>query len=533
MSAHETILRPKRLEGVRLRDEFICPITYELLREPVVAQDGYTYERAAIEKWFLSRETSPLTSVLVTKMLTPNLTLKKLIQDLINEGATGLYTKDSVKSGRMVDIYAERFLNFKCVGPPEARDWYRQSFQATPRGCVGGRRPNYVDNSIDSKDIILFRDTTVSRRHFEIVLSSPGQYSIRDLGSAGGTFVRILFGKRKELLQGMIIMLGKHQFIVSSLDENSEGEPPATTIVSLLKHAEVLADEISGFPTAVHEVESRLKSITTTLKKVEMMSRAAAGSSGPTEAPAEAKSLSAEFSNSNSNSNNNNSSKAESKGNDASGLTQNKGCDDSVTSEDKEDDDSSLATCMTPTASSPRIPNARGGASAGEAMGSNGDGTATVALGYAHRRCVLTCCAPEGSPLVGRNFPVGSEGGTLGREPDCDVPLCRILIDSNGDTMAQKLDAAISAEHARIEMDPLTGRFFISDGAPSKPSTNGTWFRLSGPAQESAPYKLSDSDELLFGTLRFQIRESMTISESVVEGSPAKHPQPACDAKGI
>ena len=172
-------------------------------------------------------------------------------------------------------------------------------------------------------------------------------------------------------------------------------------------------------------------------------------------------------------------------------------------------------------------------------MGSNGDGTTTVASGYAHRRCVLTCCAPEGSPLVGRNFPVGSEGGTLGREPDCDVPLCRILIDSNGDTVAQKLDAAISAEHARIEMDPLTGKFFISDGAPSKPSTNGTWFRLSGPAQESAPFKLTDGDELLFGTLRFQIRESMTISESVVEGSPTSHPPPTVlavgdeDAKGI
>ena len=105
--------------------------------------------------------------------------------------------------------------------------------------------------------------------------------------------------------------------------------------------------------------------------------------------------------------------------------------------------------------------------------------------------------------------------------------------------MAQKLDAAISAEHARIEMDPLTGKFFISDGAPSKPSTNGTWFRLSGPAQESAPFKLTDGDELLFGTLRFQIRESMTISESVVEGSPTSHPPPTVlavgdeDAKGI
>ena len=43
-----------RMQGMRIRDEFLCPITYELLREPMVASDGHTYEKMAIEKWLKS-----------------------------------------------------------------------------------------------------------------------------------------------------------------------------------------------------------------------------------------------------------------------------------------------------------------------------------------------------------------------------------------------------------------------------------------------------------------------------------------------
>jgi hypothetical protein len=39
------------------------------------------------------------------------------------------------------------------------------------------------------------------------------------------------------------------------------------------------------------------------------------------------------------------------------------------------------------------------------------------------------------------------------------------------------IDNAISAEHARVDMDPHNGRFYIADGTKAKPSTNGTWFR--------------------------------------------------------
>lgn len=84
--------------------EFICPITHEIMREPVYAEgtrsmvlesndiqcpfnslDGFTYERSAIEEWF-GREkiVSPMTNVeLSTDELVENGKLKQKIDEYI------------------------------------------------------------------------------------------------------------------------------------------------------------------------------------------------------------------------------------------------------------------------------------------------------------------------------------------------------------------------------------------------------------------------------------------------------------------
>ncbi len=42
-------------------DNLICPITYQIFRDPVIAGDGHTYERTAIVRWIMEHGTSPLT----------------------------------------------------------------------------------------------------------------------------------------------------------------------------------------------------------------------------------------------------------------------------------------------------------------------------------------------------------------------------------------------------------------------------------------------------------------------------------------
>lgn len=43
---------------------FICPITFQIMENPVIAADGHTYEKSAIEDWLKSgKNKSPVTGV--------------------------------------------------------------------------------------------------------------------------------------------------------------------------------------------------------------------------------------------------------------------------------------------------------------------------------------------------------------------------------------------------------------------------------------------------------------------------------------
>lgn len=53
--------------------ELICPITREVMRDPVLAADGFSYERTAIQRWLSDHNTSPMTGApLSDKTLRPN-----------------------------------------------------------------------------------------------------------------------------------------------------------------------------------------------------------------------------------------------------------------------------------------------------------------------------------------------------------------------------------------------------------------------------------------------------------------------------
>ena len=61
---------------------FLCCITQQLMKEPVVDHEGNTYEKEAIIKWLNRTQTSPITrSPLTESQLKPNRALKDAIED--------------------------------------------------------------------------------------------------------------------------------------------------------------------------------------------------------------------------------------------------------------------------------------------------------------------------------------------------------------------------------------------------------------------------------------------------------------------
>ncbi|CAF3073348.1 unnamed protein product [Rotaria sp. Silwood2] len=69
----------------------LCPLTMELFRDPVLAQDGHTYEREAIEDWIRKNGTSPKTNQqLSLEHLYPN----HLVRNLVGAFETSLIEKN-------------------------------------------------------------------------------------------------------------------------------------------------------------------------------------------------------------------------------------------------------------------------------------------------------------------------------------------------------------------------------------------------------------------------------------------------------
>lgn len=71
------------LAGVTIPYHFRCPISLELMRDPVTVCTGQTYDRASIESWVATGNTTcPVTRAPLTDFtLIPNHTLRRLIQD--------------------------------------------------------------------------------------------------------------------------------------------------------------------------------------------------------------------------------------------------------------------------------------------------------------------------------------------------------------------------------------------------------------------------------------------------------------------
>lgn len=77
-----------------------CPITFSLFHDPVIAEDGHTYERSAITEWIQLNGTSPLTRARITiEGLRPN----HLVKSLVNEFEKNL-SKHRYKFKLGVDI---------------------------------------------------------------------------------------------------------------------------------------------------------------------------------------------------------------------------------------------------------------------------------------------------------------------------------------------------------------------------------------------------------------------------------------------
>jgi len=467
--------------------------------------------------------------------------------------------------GPRLALVRELVLTAKCLGPPES-DWNGRSFRLSETsssssneyGCIQGgrRRPNEsINNNNNNIDFVQFSDATVSRKHFEIRFLDDEMlhdadicntsfinydekkerrlFCLRDLGSAGGTFVRIPPGKGLSLYPGSMIMLGKHQFVVQ--EDNME-------------NADHSLNDLSNSPNQQEQHWSNEDLI---------------AQSNPKTTPKYGEQY-AFFGNNNNNSHDNIIKENDSfdNNNESMGyndVINNDIIDQQITEEAGTPRNSSFHGCSavpcflsdaSSILSSKNNSNKQSQSPLSSTQNSNIhnhnkeqqlhlDAPIQKALlssnqeqqGHTSTSSIcLKCFAPEGTPIQNKQYNVTKEDGiitTLGRKQTNDISFSHRITNTstssptnaennNNDSPRYSfvgIDSSISGEHATIQYCEEKDILKLYDGVKGKSSTNGTWLRLSPMYKESLWFPLLNKTEILIGTIRFQI----CIEEVVVE----------------
>jgi ankyrin repeat protein len=63
--------------------DYICPITLRVFRNPVLAPDGYFYEKYALVKWFKNSNKSPLTGLVIDKIMTTSIYFNNMLNNYL------------------------------------------------------------------------------------------------------------------------------------------------------------------------------------------------------------------------------------------------------------------------------------------------------------------------------------------------------------------------------------------------------------------------------------------------------------------
>ncbi|KAG8264661.1 hypothetical protein J6590_008596 [Homalodisca vitripennis] len=74
-----------KMSSADVPNHMICPITQQVMIDPVICEDGFTYEHDAIRAWMVNgRNTSPITNVpLSSTLVVPNTALRAEIKQFL------------------------------------------------------------------------------------------------------------------------------------------------------------------------------------------------------------------------------------------------------------------------------------------------------------------------------------------------------------------------------------------------------------------------------------------------------------------
>ncbi|XP_027148542.1 U-box domain-containing protein 44-like [Coffea eugenioides] len=315
-----------RLHIEPIYDAFLCPLTKQVMRDPVTLENGQTFEREAIEKWFKQCKESgrrlvcPLTQrELRSTELNPSIALRNTIEEwnARNEAVQLDMARRSLTSGSSEQdiLQALKFIQYICQKSrsnkhvirneemiPMIIDMLKSSFRRTRLKALETLRI-VVEEDSDNKEIMAQGDTvrTVvkllsneqSKEREEAVLLlyelSKSEALCEKIGSVNGAIL-ILVGMASSTSENIVAVemadktlenLGKSENNVRQMAENGRLQPLLRLLLegsseTKLSMAEFLGDLVLNNDVKVLVARTVGSSLINILKSGNIQSREAA-----------------------------------------------------------------------------------------------------------------------------------------------------------------------------------------------------------------------------------------------------------------
>jgi hypothetical protein len=134
--------------GTEPHKDWICPISFKLMKTPVVAEDGYSYEKTEIETWLEKNATSPMNrSPIRDKNLYKNTALAVAIQTWKKNNPN--FERKDEELDRQIELTAMRVKPAAAVQPTAAPP-YQQQYYIRQVATISLPSWNVVHNMLNS-----------------------------------------------------------------------------------------------------------------------------------------------------------------------------------------------------------------------------------------------------------------------------------------------------------------------------------------------------------------------------------------------